>query len=102
LYLAQAEYDQAIVHYQAALQVASVGGWYFELGLTYVLAGRLEEALAAYTAGLAEDSADDIQYAKRELDFWTTRQAERVASAEAQQMMAEIRVMLASDEATAT
>ena len=75
LYLARRRYEDAIEQYQAALQSNDGKGWYFELGLAYLLAGRFEEARIAYEQGLVDE---DRVYGLRELDHWVSQQPDRV------------------------
>jgi len=80
LHLALGEYDAAIARYQSALKAASDKGWHFELGLALLLAGRCDEAKAAYEKGLTEAPATEVEAALRELDSATRSAARSVGS----------------------
>jgi tetratricopeptide (TPR) repeat protein len=94
LHLALSEYAEAIVRYRSALKAASDTEWHFELGLAFLLAGRFNEAKAVYEKGLSTASVPNIKRAFRELNFWTVREANRIASAEAREVIAIIRQQL--------
>lgn len=96
LYLAKRVYDQAIARCQTAVEGQFGTQWPFALGLVNLLAGNLEEAQAAYRRGIGENVAFWIQDAAHELDFWVARQADRVTSDNAQQLVIEIRTQLMS------
>jgi tetratricopeptide (TPR) repeat protein len=71
LFLSRGEYDEAIARYQAALKAQPGPAARFELGLAFLLAGRIEPARAAYAEGLKEASPEEIDTALRDLDTWT-------------------------------
>jgi tetratricopeptide (TPR) repeat protein len=100
-YLVRQQYEDAVLRFGAAREVNSDREWYLEEALALLLSGQLAAAEAAYSLGLEEASPADIAEALWNLDFWTNRQADRVASEEAQATIAAIRRQLESTEQTA-
>jgi tetratricopeptide (TPR) repeat protein len=94
LHLARAEYDEAINRYEQSAANRDETFWNCELGVALLLAGRLEQAGVVYAKAL--DGATELErsVALAELEFWTGRQPDRVASPEASQTLSRIRQMI--------
>ena len=66
VHLARGEYDAAVDRLRAAAQTDKV--WNRLLGLTYLIAGKLDDARAAYADGMAAGAPGDVAFAINELD----------------------------------
>ena len=66
VHLARGEYDAAVERFAAAVQKDKV--WNRFLGLTQLVAGKLDEARAAYADSMAAGAPGDVAFAINELD----------------------------------
>jgi Flp pilus assembly protein TadD len=92
VHLVLREYEDAIAVFRSACE-AKEGGHEscFDLALALLLAGHLDEAVATYNEVGTKASADEIEGALSNFDFWTVHQADRLGSAAAKKVVTTIR-----------
>lgn len=91
LHLAERAYDKAEARFRWLLENEPEAWVYFKLGLVYLLTGRFPEANTAYFEGLIGAPTDEVESAIDELQFWTTRQFDLVASDDAKRAINSVR-----------
>lgn len=96
LHLALGKYDDAIEFYRNATKGAQddQSDFNFSLCLALFFSGNLTEALVEYERASTIASNMDILLAIQDLDFWTEKWPERVATSEEKSTLANVRKLL--------